>query len=309
MSDTLFVGSEHCFVICVLETFNLVLKIICILLGLSSGLVCAEIFGDGRHSNGVEDSRVPLAASDSSALQRFFGTLICEGRVRGTAVLLRARGPETDRFLPVLLTAGHVVTNPNGVLASDCAYEPMVSSGDRYLVNMNEALMSFSTVEGRNSNRSMLDEFSQDWMVAPIEFQLGWENYAIPFEVANEQMSQRADLADSTGLFIGYDTGLNRFMVDVECSFGRLDGGSFFGNYPLLFWDDCDSVSGSSGGVLLAMREDSPTIVGIRVGNIFDTERFPKGPGPGEPFDLNANVNLSRVIDDEILRAVQLLLE
>lgn len=220
--------------------------------------------------------------------------------------MLDARVRESSESRPVLVTAGHVLAEPNGTLKYGCVYRPATSSGTSYPII--EAAAG-RTVDDGGSMPSLIDQFSQDWAVVALDSRPGWKGYSIPFVLTEDRKITNSAWGGRQAFLVGYDSAGNRFMIDSDCEFGSLDAESAFGGSEALVWDDCDSVRGSSGGALFALNDGVPRIAGIRVGNVFDVGLHPQGPGPGGEFDLNANINLTRLIDQDVVQAIRALLE
>ena len=289
--------------------FSVICAVVCVLWISSSRYAEAEIFGDGDPDNGIEDSRQLLAATDMAHYQRFFGTIECFGRVRGIALLLSVLNSESDKFHPVLLTAKHVFPGVGNERLEDCHYQ---AAGKPW----QPQLLARKYVSGGSSRvgaeQSRVAEFAEDWTLVSMPTWKGWKNNAFSFsiDIAQRRYNGRGDKDTpypQRAIFIGFDEALGGFMVDFECEFGFPEPESLTGSAPHLLWDNCDSVRGSSGGVVFGWIDHEPKIAGIRVGNLFDAGIYPYGPGPGDKFDLSTNINLTRLLDQEILDAMEAL--
>ena len=77
-------------------------------------VVPANIFGDGNPGNGIEDSREPIAALPGEEAHNTLhlmnaGTVTCDGKFRGTAMVADIRELTSDVEGVVLVSAAHVI--------------------------------------------------------------------------------------------------------------------------------------------------------------------------------------------------------
>ena len=273
----------------------------------------AEIFGDGEPENGVEDKRQLLALTEVAQYQRFIGTIECADNQRGIAVLLSVKDSENEERQPILLTAKHVFPGASDGELEDCQYLMAGKPWQAQPLTSRYAKSGSFSVADHQLDRSRAIEFSQDWTLVKLSAWKNWSNsaFSLPVEQAARHLEHSAAEQDirrpQHAFFIGFDEARGGFMVDLDCEFGEPEPDSLVGDIGHLVWDNCDSIGGSSGGVLFELSGSKPRIKGIRVGNLFDSEVYPEGPDPGDRFDLRANLNLSRTFDQEILDAIKLL--
>ena len=79
-------------------------------------IVPINIFGDGNPLNGVEDSREPVTGREANGhgsygQQMNAGTIRCDGKFRGTAMVVDSREFMPDLEGVVLVSAAHVLFN------------------------------------------------------------------------------------------------------------------------------------------------------------------------------------------------------
>ena len=270
----------------------------------------AEIFGDGKLGNGIEDDRRLLAATAVARYQRFFGTIECSGKVKGVALLLNVPSTEKSVSQPMLLTAKHVLPSLDSKTLKDCVYQAGGTPWQPQSLAAEYAWGGSKIVPIESVGQSRVQEFAEDWALVKMSTWKGWENNAFLFSMDDAALrwdEMATDHYPYPAFLIGFDGARGGFMVDLDCEFGFPEPESLIGSVDHLFWDNCDSVPGSSGGVLFEQTGSAPRIAGIRVGNLFDADVHPNGPSPGDKFNLHSNLNLSRTLDQEIVNAMRLL--
>lgn len=275
---------------------------------MSASRLVAAIFGDGQEANGIEDSRVGLMSAPEYAQFAFVGQILCKKFVRGSGVLLSVNSLD-GHAVPVVLTAAHILSESLSVPAGnddramvDCGYVSRARPWDVFS-------LSSERVSGTAENHARSHRFLSDWVVTLVEPWPNWQHYALTLNL--DGLSGLDDLHSAVShpaMLVGYDVPTNGLMVDPHCRFGSLSDSAVFRGGTKLVWDDCDSEQGSSGGALVRVVEDETHLLGIRVGNLFDTDLYPDGPNPGDPFDINKNINVVRLLDDEVRGAIQMLL-
>lgn len=260
---------------------------------LPMGLLQAAVFGDGHAENGVEDSRISMVHSQFSGLQKSVGTVVCAGSTRGTAILLSV-GKEKR---PFLLTAAHVLSDSAGAYIEGCGYRARMNPWE---------VMPFvgEPIVGDYPSVSSVEGFAADWLVVGIAPWANWEHYAIPFSTAVDFQVETKKVQKETAVFVGFDTASSQILIDEDCVYGGQATSAIVRSETDLVWDNCDSESGSSGGALFAVTDAGPKLIAIRVGNLFDSQIYPEGPQQGDRFDLSANINVSRLVNQEIRLAV-----
>jgi len=277
--------------------------------------VPVNIFGDGNPFNGVEDQREPVLvnpAEDHGENDRHLnaGTIVCDGRVRGTAMVVDTRDYAPDISGVILLSAAHVFYDLDKKrLFKRCEFHFMGwrnKSDYRARVDLGDLRM------GDFDPAQVTDriEFGQgDW--AFLYLRKPWKHYrpaqSIPlraFSFANgESFQQRGG---RFGL-VAFDSSAgviteSRNCTVVESVPGDLGGGAWKGQ----LLDDCDSGDGASGGGIIAVLDGQAFLIGIRSGShwsemVYPAERFPSGPPDGAVWDRRLNTNFGRAVDVRLL--------
>ena len=259
----------------------------------------AAIFGDANELNGIEDDRITqFQAEDWPVEYRAVGRIICDEEVRGSAVLLSKKSnkrSEESLRQPIILTAKHVLSNHR---LADCYFAP-----ESYEWIRSPILSVFSeSIEDKLTEQSIQREYEKDWIVFNVQPWLNWQKYALVYEqVSTEYQVLRTSHTPPTlkARMVGFDLLENQIVADNDCSLGVAHRTPLLNESVggLLFWDDCDSEKGSSGGALFVSYNDKFLLVGIRVGTLFDRAKYDgKRPGVGGAFDLESFINVSRAL-------------
>ncbi len=285
--------------------------------------VPVNIFGDGNPFNGVEDDREPVLAGpaeDDDANDRYLnaGTVVCDGRVRGTAMVVDTRENAADFTGAVLLSAAHVFYDLDRKrLFRRCEFHFMGwrhATGYRARIDMDSLLMGdFDPL--RMTNRA---EFGQgDW--AFVHLRKAWKKYR-PSQSLRLRAFAFADgesFQQLGGAFrlVAYDSSAgvitaSRNCTVIESERGDLGGGAWQGQ----LLDDCDSADGASGGGIIGVLDQQFFLVGIRNGShwsehVYPVERFPSGPPDGAIWDRRLNTNFGRAVDTRLLGELQAIVE
>lgn len=281
--------------------------------------VPVNIFGDGNPLNGVEDDREPVLsgpAGDDAANDRYLnaGTIVCDGRVRGTAMVVDTREFAADFAGAVLLSAAHVFYDLDRKrLFRRCEFYFMGwrhAAGYRARIDLDSLKMG-DFDPSRATSRA---EFGQgDW--AFVYLRKAWKNYRPSqsirlraFAFDDGESFQQLGGAFSLVAFdssAGIITSSNNCTV-VESVPGDLGGGAWKGQ----LLDDCDSADGASGGGIIAALGQQLFLVGIRNGShwsehLYPVEQFPSGPPDGAIWDRRLNTNFGRAVDTRLLAEIQ----
>jgi len=274
-----------------------------------------NIFGDGDPHNGVEDDREPVLASPAGngvANDRSLnaGTIVCDGRFRGTAMVVDTREYDADFTGVILLSAAHVLYDlERKRLFRRCEFYFM---GWRHSAGYRARIDLGSVRKGDFDPAQVTSrvEFGQgDW--AFLYLRKAWKNYrpeqSLPlreFAFANGEAFQQAG-----GEFrlVAFDSSAGVITVSGNCTViesGKDDLGGGVWKGQLL--DDCDSADGASGGGIVAVMGEQYYLVGIRGGShwsemVYPAERFPGGPPDGAIWDRRLNTNFGRAVDTPLL--------
>jgi len=281
-------------------------------------VVPANIFGDGNPGNGVEDSREPIAMlpgedADNALHLMNAGTVTCDGKFRGTAMVADIRELTSDVEGVVLVSAAHVIYD----LAKNrrfrrCRFHFMGWEKPRgYSSKIDLKKVRMGDFDPRQlTNRLAFGK--GDWVFLYVP--KPWKNYQ-----PNESIRLRSFMFSNTESFqqsggefrlLAFDTadGLikqSRNCTVLESGSGDIGGGSWKGQ----LLDDCDSTEGASGGGILALLDTQYFLIGIRNGShwserTFPVDRFPLGPPDGSHWNRHSNTNFGRAIDAHILHEI-----
>ena len=287
--------------------------------GMDAYRVPVNIFGDGDPLNGVEDDREPVLAGpaeDGAANDLYLnaGTIVCDGSVRGTAMVVDTREFAADFTGALLLSAAHVFYDLDKKrLFRRCEFHFMGwrhAAGYRARIHMDSLLMG-DFDPSRVTNRV---EFGQgDW--AFVYLRKAWKNYR-----PSQSLRLRAFAFDEGESFqqlggafrlVAFDSSAGVITASKNCTVveserGDLGGGAWKGQ----LLDDCDSADGASGGGIIAVLDQQFYLVGIRNGShwsehLYPVERFPSGPPDGAIWDRRLNTNFGRAVDTRLLEEMQ----
>jgi len=285
--------------------------------------VPANIFGDGDPFNGVEDDRKPLLpgpADEGAANDPFLnaGTIVCDGRIRGTAMVVDTREYAADFAGAVLLSAAHVFFDlDRKKLFRRCEFHFMGwrhAAGYRASIDLDSLLMG----DFDPSKVTSRTEFGQgDW--AFVYLRKAWKHYRPSqslrlrdFAFADGESFQQLG---GTFRLVAYDSSAGVITASDNCTVveserGDLGGGAWQGQ----LLDDCDSADGASGGGIIAALDQKYYLIGIRNGShwsehVYPIERFPAGPPDGAIWDRRLNTNFGRAVDTGLLGEMQAIIQ
>lgn len=285
-------------------------------------VVPVNIFGDGNPLNGIEDNRrpvIPAQGNGSAGQQMYAGTITCDGKFRGTAMVI-----DTREFAPglegvVLATAAHVLYNlDKNRLFKRCKFHFMGWSEDSgYRSKINLRKVRIGDFNPRQSTGAR--EFGKgDW--AFLYLRKPWKKFDPDQTIRPREFafSQSVSYRQSGGEFrlLAFDSTVgfiseSRDCTVVESKSDDLGGGVWKGQ----LLDDCDSADGASGGGIVAVIDQVHHLIGIRSGShwndhLFPPDQFPSGPPDGSTWNRQSNTNFGRAIDaylmDEISQLIQL---
>lgn len=274
-----------------------------------------SIFGDGDPVNGVEDGRRRVMSGRNKDFslddQRMnAGIIKCDGKTRGTAMVIDTREFAPDLKGVVLASAAHVFY--------DLYKKRRFRRCEFHLLALSELsgykakidLTQFVSGGFDPSQATDKPEFGEgDW--AFVYIARPWRNFD-PEEtlmVGEFPREQLEAFQQSGGEFrlIAFDASagvisMSRHCTVVESSENDLGGGAWQGQ----LLDDCDSAGGSSGGGIVAVVEGQQYLVGIRNGShwskeMFPAAQFPQGPPDGSLWDRHTNTNFGRAIDAALM--------
>lgn len=281
--------------------------------------VQVNIFGDGNPENGVEDSREQVLGGWKEGLglsdqRRNAGTVKCDGKNRGTAMVVDTHEFADDLKGVVLASAAHVFYDlETNSPFEHCEFHFLALgelSAYRAKIDLNNVRMGdYDPVMATGSV-----EFGEgDW--AFVYVPRPWRNFASGestrlhdfFSIQLESFQQ------SGGEFslIAFDSSLavistSRNCTVIESVHDDLGGGGWKGQ----LLDDCDSADGASGGGIVAVIEGQEYLVGIRNGSHWSEEEFPGseyplGPPDGSVWSRHTNTNFARGIDSYMINELE----
>ena len=285
--------------------------------------VPVNIFGDGNPLNGVEDSREPVMGgkgngAGQSGQNMNAGTITCDGKFRGTAMVVDTREFAPDLEGVVLASAAHVLYNlERNRLFRRCQFYFMGRdkvAGYRSKIDLKKVHMG--NFDPRQSTGGV--EFGEsDWVFLYLPKPWKKFNPDQSIRLREFSFSQLVSYRQSGGEFrlLAFDSSSgviseSRNCMVVESDGYDLGGGTWKGQ----LLDDCDSADGASGGGIIAVLNQQQYLIGIRNGShwneqVYPADRFPSGPPDGSAWDRRSNTNFGRAIDANLLHEVSLLIQ
>lgn len=284
--------------------------------GESGQHIQVNIFGDGNPANGVEDGREQLYGGREGGLDTFgrslnSGTIKCDGKVRGSAMVVDTREFSTKLEGVVVLTAAHVIYDlEKNRRFRRCEFNFLgLAELAAYRARIDLKNVQMGGFEPTRSPGSL--EFGEgDWVFLHIP--KPWKSYSPGGEIALREFTklQMESFQQNGGelRLIAFDSAAKVISVSQSCTVIESDsedlgGGEWKGQ----LLDDCDSGDGASGGGIVAVLKDKLYLVGIRSGShwseqVFPTSDYPTGPQDGSLWNRNNNTNFARAIDAHLIR-------
>lgn len=278
--------------------------------------VSVNIFGDGNPENGIEDNRQRLLGGRNSASGlddqlMNAGTIKCDGKIRGSAMVIDTRRDAPRLAGVVIATAAHVLYDlDQKTMYKDCEFQFMaLGQLDAY-----RAKIDLKTLrKGRYDPELAIDgpEFGEgDWAFLYIPKPWRFFRSGNALKLADFSVLKSDLFLNSGGeiRLVAYDSDARVISFSNECSViesnsDDLGGGKWKGQ----LLDDCDSAGGASGGGIIAVIDQKHYLIGIRSGAHWSEQEYPKtsfpaGPPDGSRWDLNANTNFGRAIDANLMQ-------
>lgn len=278
-----------------------------------------NIFGDGNPENGIEDSRQQLMSRQGRGVSLAdqpmnSGTIKCDGKVRGTAMVI-----DTREFAPnlkgvVLASAAHVLYDLKKKKRFRRCEFHFLALGElaRYRVKIDLKRVRMGGFDPLKATEG--PEFGEgDWVFLYVPKPWKGFNRDETLTLRAFSFSQMESYKQSGGdvRLVAYDSSLRVISVSRDCtviesSTGDLGGGGWKGQ----LLDDCDSGGGASGGGIVAVLNQQHYLIGIRSGSHwseqdFPGDAFPDGPPDGAVWSRHSNTNFGRAIDACILQELQ----
>lgn len=283
-------------------------------------VVPVTIFGDGDPLNGVEDSRKPVTGRVHGGHGHFMnaGTITCDGKFRGTAMVIDTREFAPDLEGVVLASAAHVFFNlDRNRLFRRCKFFFMGRdkvSGYRSKIDLKKMRMGDFNPRSSSGGREVA---RGDWVF--LYLRKPWKNFNPDQGIGLREFSfsQLESYRQSGGEFrlLAFDSSAgviseSRDCTVVESSGNDIGGGAWKGQ----LLDDCDSADGASGGGIIAVLNQQRYLIGIRNGShwneqVYPIDRFPSGPPEGSTWDRRINTNFGRAIDTHLLDELNALIQ
>ena len=286
-------------------------------------VVPVNIFGDGNPLNGVEDSRKPVTVDEGSGSPQMgqsmnAGTISCDGKFRGTAMVVDTREIAPDLEGVVLVSAAHVLYNlKKNRLFRRCKFYFMGRdkvAGYRSKIDLKK--IRLGNFDPRQSTGGA--EFGEgDWVFIYLPAPWAKFNPDHSIRLAVFSFSQLEAYRQSGGEFrilaIDSASGViseSRDCMVIESERYDIGGGTWKGQ----LLDDCDSGDGASGGGIIAVLNQQQYMIGIRTGShwnkkVYPADKFPLGPADGSVWNRHSNTNFGRAIDAHLLHEINLLIQ
>jgi hypothetical protein len=278
-----------------------------------------NIFGDGNPENGVEDSRQQLMSGQGRDVNLAdqpmnSGTIKCDGKVRGTAMVIDTREFAPDLKGVVLASAAHVLYDLNKKKRFRRCEFHFLALGElaRYRVKIDLKKVRMGGFDPLKATEG--PEFGEgDWVFLYVP--KPWKGFDLdealtPRDFSFSQMESYRQSGGEVRL-VAYDASLRVISVSRDCtivesSSDDLGGGGWKGQ----LLDDCDSGGGASGGGIVAVVQQKHYLIGIRSGSHwskqdFPVAEYPQGPPAGSIWNRHSNTNFGRAIDADILQELQ----
>lgn len=302
------------------STLQLLLGILIFFAASSAGgqtpvIVPVNIFGDGIPDNGIEDSREQVMGGRrrgiSLADQRMnAGTVKCDGKIRGTAMVVDTRDFAPDFKGAVLASAAHILYDLDKKQRFKRCEFHFLALGElaRYQAKIDLNYLRMGDFDPGEATGGV--EFGEgDWVFLYVP--RPWKNFDPDETLALREFSylQTEPYQQSGGEFrlIAFDSfarviSVSRNCTVIESNGDDLGGGAWKGQ----LLDDCDSAGGASGGGIVAVMNQKQYLIGIRSGShwseqVYPANDYPAGPPDGSVWDRHTNTNFGRAIDAGLL--------
>ena len=285
-------------------------------------IVPVNIFGDGNPLNGVEDSREPVTGRggngrDPHGQKMNAGTITCDGKFRGTAMVVDTREFAPDLEGVVLVSAAHVFFNlDRNKLFKRCKFYFMGRdkvAGYRSKIDLRQIRIGNFDPRSPNGGREVA---RGDW--AFLYLRKPWKKFNPDQSIGLREFSfsQLGSYRQSGGEFrlLAFDSTAGVISESRNCIVVESDGDDLGGvTWKGQLLDDCDSADGASGGGIIAVLNQQHYLIGIRNGShwdeqVYPADRFPSGPPDGSAWDRRSNTNFGRAIDTYLLDEIDSLI-
>lgn len=276
-----------------------------------------NIFGDGNPDNGTEDDRIDMSSPDWNDPSRRrwnmgAGTIHCDGRNRGSAVILDTDRLETRLPGMIIATSAHVVFDLDEQRRfKRCKFHYMALDslpGYQADIDLDRSVLGpFDPEKDRRDPEFGRHDWAFLYVPSPSPGINGSGRVSpMPFDAL-----QKLNDGEASFQFIAYSRSRGSISISTQCSVTEsteidLGGGAWRGQ----LLDDCDSEGGASGGGIVAAVNGRHFLVAIRSGahwnsDAFPEQDFPRGPPDGSTWNIESNTNFSRAIDGELMNALE----
>lgn len=269
------------------------------------------VFGDGDPYNGFEDSRKPVISGQrAGGGYTAAGAIECDGKVRGTGMVVDTRELAPGLEGVVLVTAAHVLYDLDRKQRfKRCNFYFMaLDSGADYHARIDLDHVRAGRYDPSNVP-SRLEFGEGDW--AFLYVPRPWRNYrpeeSLPLHEFRFTRTERFQQGAGKLRLVALDSSSGVISESGECTVIESNGDDIGGGaWRGQLLDDCDSGGGASGGGFVAVIDTVQYLVGIRTGshwsgNLFPAGDFPGGPPDGSVWDARYNTNFGRAIDQGLL--------
>ena len=279
-----------------------------------------NVFGDGNPANGTEDNRIDMSSpawNDDSRRpwNMGAGTIHCDGKIRGSAMIV-----DTREFKPaggglILATSAHVLYDLQQQRRfAACQFHYMALDhlpGYQADIDFSRSrLGSFDPSSARNS----LLFGKEDWAFLYVSGPVAGISGSGRVRLRSFKSTVNGMRVPLQYQFIAYSPAADSIVISTQCEVAESTPGDLGGGaWPGQLLDNCDSEGGASGGGLVASTATGHYLVGIRSGAHWDSDafpqrQFPNGPPDGARWDVRTNTNYGRAIDEELIDALRSLL-
>lgn len=281
-------------------------------------VVPVNIYGDGNPLNGIEDSReqVRVGGREEGGFtdqDMSVGTINCDGKFRGTAIVADTREFAADIEGVVLVSAAHVLYDlDKKKLFRRCKFHFMGWNKFGYRSKIDLKNIRLGGFDPRQATGG--PDFGEgDW--AFLYLRKPWRKFNPDqsLRLREFSFSQLDSYRQSGGEFrlLAFDSSTGFISKSKDCMVVEsrnddLGGGTWKGQ----LLDDCDSADGASGGGIVAVIKQQHFLIGIRSGShwseqVYPVGSFPRGPPVGSVWDRRSNTNFGRAIDVSLLHELE----
>lgn len=239
------------------------------------------VFGDGDHSNGVEDQRQQVTAEHLKPI----GTIFCDDSLRGTAIHVSTPLDKTLTSGSIIATAAHVLYDQKTAEPfKKCVYRPQ----NKRLTTVGFGNISSHQFEPKSADK--LQQAENDIVFIRLKKRL--IQPTLTFSVVN--------VIGRELLLIGYNSNENNISQSEGCYQFRSEN---FASEKLLL-HDCDANNGASGGAVLDALTGG--LVGIHGGTLLvdDAQSRRRSILRGSKADPETLINQARKIDQKMIETL-----